>query len=227
MSKRSAPAPSVSQEWRRRCGRERSVLGERVEVEMASIALVVAEPGSDWPAFVRGAAHNVVALSHTGGDIDSGTLQWVWDRAARSSAVVRLAVLACSEYVDDDRSTDAPVRPASFSLRRHVRTAGHSSLALTRALASRSVSGSSNWRRRYATRKAKVCQRCQCAPEMGSSGPRRPPMGARTESDLPPVSHSLTACPLDVAGFDAADRASFRRVPPATPLHTRLNQERS
>jgi hypothetical protein len=39
---------------------ERSVLKGRPEVEMASIALVIVESGSDWPPFVRGAAHDVV-----------------------------------------------------------------------------------------------------------------------------------------------------------------------
>jgi hypothetical protein len=77
-----ARPPSVSQEERKECGRERSVLGERVEVEMASIALAVVEPGSDWPAFVRGAAHDVVALSQTREDTDS--------------------LLACSEDLDDE-----------------------------------------------------------------------------------------------------------------------------
>jgi hypothetical protein len=42
---------------------------------MASIARVVVEAGSDWPAFVRGAADEVVALSQATEDADGGALE--------------------------------------------------------------------------------------------------------------------------------------------------------
>jgi hypothetical protein len=68
---------------------------------MASIALVVVEPGSDWPPFVRGGAHDVIALSQANVDLDSGALRRACQRAAHSRAGVRLAVLACGSGVDD------------------------------------------------------------------------------------------------------------------------------
>lgn len=77
-------------------------LASGAEVEMASIALVVVEPGSDWPAFVRGAAHDIIALGQANGGLDAGALQRVCDRAERSQTLVRLAVLACSGNVDDE-----------------------------------------------------------------------------------------------------------------------------
>jgi|HubBroStandDraft_6_1064221.scaffolds.fasta_scaffold241665_3 hypothetical protein len=69
---------------------------------MASIALVVVEPGSNWPAFVCGAAHDVVGLSQASGEPNGVTLQRVCDRAEHSRAAVRLAVLACNADVDDE-----------------------------------------------------------------------------------------------------------------------------
>jgi hypothetical protein len=68
---------------------------------MASVALVVVESGSDWPPFVRGAAHDVVALSQTTVDLDSGALQRACARAQHLRTAVRLAVLACGGEVDD------------------------------------------------------------------------------------------------------------------------------
>jgi hypothetical protein len=69
---------------------------------MASIALVVMEPGSDWPAFVCGAAHDVVGLGQASGEPNGVTLQRVCDRAEHSRTAVRLAVLACNAGVDDE-----------------------------------------------------------------------------------------------------------------------------
>jgi hypothetical protein len=69
---------------------------------MASIVLVVVEPGSDWPAFVCGAAHDIVGLSQARGEPNGVTVQRVCDRAERSRALVRLAVLACNADVDDE-----------------------------------------------------------------------------------------------------------------------------
>jgi hypothetical protein len=67
---------------------------------MTAIALVVVEPGSVWPAFVRGAEHDVVGLSQASGE--GVTLQRVCDRAEHSRAAVRLAVLACNADVDEE-----------------------------------------------------------------------------------------------------------------------------
>ncbi len=69
---------------------------------MASIALVVVEPGSDWPAFVCGTAHDVVGLGQASGEPNGVTLQRVCDRAEHSRAAVCLAVLACNADVDDE-----------------------------------------------------------------------------------------------------------------------------
>jgi hypothetical protein len=69
---------------------------------MASIALVVVEPGSDWPAFVSGVAHDIVGLSQASGEPNGVTVQRACDRAKRSRAVVLLSVLACNADVDDE-----------------------------------------------------------------------------------------------------------------------------
>jgi|HubBroStandDraft_1064217.scaffolds.fasta_scaffold01361_15 hypothetical protein len=69
---------------------------------MASIARVVVEAGSDWPAFVRGAADEVVALSQATEDADGGALERACGRAEHSCTTVRLAVLACNADVDDE-----------------------------------------------------------------------------------------------------------------------------
>jgi hypothetical protein len=69
---------------------------------MTSIVLVVVEPGSDWPAFVCGAAHDVIGLSQASGEPNGVMVQRVCDRAEHSRAVVRLAVLACNADVDDE-----------------------------------------------------------------------------------------------------------------------------
>ncbi len=68
---------------------------------MASVALVVVESGSDWPPFVHGDADDVVALSQSNVDLDSGALQRACGRAQHSQTAVRLAVLACGGEVDD------------------------------------------------------------------------------------------------------------------------------
>jgi hypothetical protein len=90
---------------------------------MASIALIVVEAGSNWPAFVRGAADEVVALSQAAEDADGSTLQRVCDRAAHSCTRVRLAVLACNADVDDESIHWRNVT-ASRLVEAVVRTAG-------------------------------------------------------------------------------------------------------
>jgi hypothetical protein len=69
---------------------------------MVSIALVVVESGSHWPAFVRGAAHDVVALSQASGEPCGIALERACERAERSYTAVRLAVLVCNADLDDE-----------------------------------------------------------------------------------------------------------------------------
>jgi hypothetical protein len=87
---------------------------------MASIALVVVEPGSDWPAFVCGAGHDVVGLSQASGESNGVTPQRVCDRAEHSGAAVRLAVLACNAEVDDDS-----IHRRAFTASRLLTTVAH------------------------------------------------------------------------------------------------------
>jgi len=91
--------------------------------EMTSIALVVVEAGSDWPAFVRGAADEVVALSQAIEEADGGALERACGRAEHSCTTVRLAVLACNADVDDESIRRRTVT-ASRLVEAVVRTAG-------------------------------------------------------------------------------------------------------
>jgi hypothetical protein len=106
--------------------RQGNLLERRVHggEEMASIALVVVETGSDWPEFVRGAADEVVALSQPTERTRMGAaLERACGRAERSCTVVRLAVLACNADVDDESIRRRTVT-ASRLVEAVVRTAG-------------------------------------------------------------------------------------------------------
>jgi hypothetical protein len=66
-----------------------------------SLAVVVVESGSAWPAFVSGLGLDLVALNQVPDYASDPALQRACDRAERTGGVVKLAVVACNADVDE------------------------------------------------------------------------------------------------------------------------------
>ncbi len=95
---------------------------------MAQVALVVMEPGGEWPTFMRGALE-VVALTRTVHPMD--VLRSACERADRLGRIIRVAAIACNR----DSDTEAMRRRAlaAGTVLKSVVRNGRGQLVLTAA----------------------------------------------------------------------------------------------
>jgi hypothetical protein len=87
---------------------------------MASLMLVVVEPGSHWPEFIWEAEHDIVAWSQASGGLDGVVLQRACARAERSGVAPQLAVIACNADADDES-----IHRRAFTASRLLRAIAH------------------------------------------------------------------------------------------------------
>jgi hypothetical protein len=89
---------------------------------MVMTALVVMEPGSDWPGQIGDSMH-VVALTHEGEDFLQRT-QAKLGTLRRSKTGVRVAVLACNSAAEDGAAVDRRAQVARTLLAALAGTTG-------------------------------------------------------------------------------------------------------